>query len=169
MEHDQGNESDFGQSDIDGMRRGIEAGLRARLEASAMNALNHSPDGEYLAVGIDIIGIERFTGVLDRRGADFLDRVFRPAELERAAGRPERLAARFAAKEAVSKALGTGIGEIDWKDVEVVTEESGAPRLVLHGRAAALAGEKGIYNFSLSLTHDADLALAFVVGRRQTK
>ena len=88
---------------------------------------------------MDLIEVGRIVYLLDRYGERFAHRVFTDRELEACKGRPERLAARFAAKEAVSKALGTGIGQVAWREIEVVTDSSGRPELRLDGRAAGLA------------------------------
>jgi len=124
-----------------------------------------------LSVGTDLVEVARVARVIDRHGARFLRRVFTPAELAAcgagepgAALRVESLAARWAAKEAAAKALGTGIGHVTWLEIEVLQDGAGCPSLQLHGRAAALAAEKGLARWALSLAHDGGLALAFVVA-----
>ena len=124
-----------------------------------------------VGVGVDLCDVERMRGVLARTPT-FRDRVFTDAERERCE-RPrdpaERYAARFAAKEAVLKAMGVGIGACRLRDIEVVNDSSGAPSLVLHGRAAELAGERDITGWQVSLSHTATLAQATVLalgGRR---
>lgn len=119
-----------------------------------------------LHTGVDLIEIRRLQQAIDRHGARFLQRVYTPGELSACSNRPESLAARFAAKEAAAKALGTGIGRtgIRWTDIEIQTQvESGAPRLLLHGPAAQRAESLGIREWSVSLTHDRERAIAFVV------
>ena len=120
-----------------------------------------------VGVGVDLVRIDRVTGLLERHGARALARLFTPAEARRChEGRhpPESFAARFAAKEAFFKALGTGWGRGGaWTDVEVVSAPSGAPSLRLSGAAAALAAERGVRHLHLSLTHSDDTAAAFVV------
>jgi holo-[acyl-carrier protein] synthase len=111
--------------------------------------------------GVDIIEIERIQTALDRHGQRFLDRIFTPGEQRQCGGRVESLAARFAGKEAVFKALGQ---RVNWRDVEVVGMPGGKPRLELHGRASALAREMGIARWSLSLSHSRDYAVAVVVA-----
>ena len=81
-----------------------------------------------LTTGVDIIEIDRVRRVLEQYGQRFLSRVFTPGEIAYCRGRAPNLAARFAAKEATMKALGTGVRGVDWKDIEVVRAESGAPR-----------------------------------------
>lgn len=119
-----------------------------------------------LASGVDLIEIERVQGAIERYGRRFLERVFTAQELEECGGQPASLAARFAAKEAVSKALGTGIGAIGWLEVEILRGESRQPVLHLHGEAARLASEQGLRQWSLSLSHSRTHALAFVVAMR---
>jgi len=122
-------------------------------------------------IGIDAVDVGRFRAVLDRRPG-LLDRVFTAAERADAAGRAdpaEHLAARFAAKEAVMKALGTGIGGFALRDVEVVRRGGtgatrGAPSLRLSDRAAALAAARGVGRWHVSLTHTGQLAMAMVLA-----
>jgi holo-[acyl-carrier protein] synthase len=121
-----------------------------------------------LAHGIDIVEVPRIARMLEEHGERFLDRCFTGAEREYClAGkrRDEHLAARFAAKEAVLKALGTGWKSgIAWTDVEVVRDPSGAPLVRLHGAAAAVAAERGIGSWSLSLSHTEGYAVASAIG-----
>lgn len=117
-----------------------------------------------LATGVDLIEIERVREVIERHGNQFLDRIFTKAELAACNGRVESLAARFTVKEAVAKALGTGIGDIGWKDIEVVGDENRAPSLRLHGAAEKLSKQKGLKIWSLSLSHTHSHAIAFVVA-----
>jgi holo-[acyl-carrier protein] synthase len=123
--------------------------------------------GMIVGVGIDLVPVTRLAGVLERRGERALRRFFTPAEVARcgAARRPEEsLAARFAAKEAFYKALGTGVGAAGgWTEVEVVSAPSGAPSVRLSGHAAASAAARGVERIHLSLTHAGDTAAAVVV------
>jgi holo-[acyl-carrier protein] synthase len=119
--------------------------------------------GRELAVGVDLVQVDRFAHAV-RRWPRLLDRVFTPSELSTCLASPnaeERLAARFAAKEAAFKALGHGWPRIAYHDVEVVTLDDGAPALSLSGPAAALAQRRA---FALSLSHDAGMAMAGVVA-----
>lgn len=126
-----------------------------------------------VGLGLDLVDIPRFAAVLARRPAIF-ERLFTAGERAYAislANPVPSLAARFAAKEAVMKALGTGIGGFALTDVEVcrssaVGATGGAPTLVLHGAAAALADRHSAARFHLSLTHTTDVAIAFVVAER---
>ena len=115
-------------------------------------------------VGIDAIEPTRIAALVARWGERFLGRVFTPAERALANGRSSSLAARFAAKEAVAKALGTGLGAVAWREIEVLSNERGRPVLILHGAAAARAAQLGLRHWSISLTHLADIALAVVVA-----
>lgn len=120
-----------------------------------------------VSVGIDIVQIERVWALLQRKGDRALGRLFTAAEAGRcrASRHPaESFAARFAAKEALFKALGTGWGKGGaWTDVEVVSTPSGAPELRLSGRAAQAAEARGVRRIHLSLTHSGDTAAAVVV------
>ena len=121
-----------------------------------------------VVVGIDVIEIDRVRRGLDDFGERFLRRVYTERERERYAGRVSELAARFAAKEATSKALGTGIRGIRWREMEVLSNRRGKPVLVLHGSAAERAARLGLHAFDVSLTHSRTEAMAFVVGLRAT-
>ena len=119
-----------------------------------------------IGIGIDAVEIERFRAVLARRPR-LADRLFTEGERAYGERQPDpaaRLAARFAAKEAVMKALGVGLGAFAFRDVEVVSAPSGKPSLVLRGGAAALAGRRGVVDWRLSLTHTAHLAEAVAVA-----
>jgi holo-[acyl-carrier protein] synthase len=118
-----------------------------------------------LAVGVDMVEISRIQTVLERQGDRFLGRVYTHAELAYARGRASALATRWAAKEATAKALGTGIGAVDFQDIEVVCDAQGKPGLLLHGRAARLAAQLQLNQFALSLSHTTEYALAFVVAQ----
>ncbi len=123
-----------------------------------------------LTVGIDLVEITRIERVLKRYGDRFFERVFTAAEIAYCRGRSPELAARFAAKEAVSKALGVGMrmiarDGIDWKDVEVIGDLRGKPLVRLYGRAAQRAGELGLTEWAISLSHTREHAIAFVVAQ----
>jgi len=121
-----------------------------------------------LKIGTDIVSIERIEKAYTRFGARFLERVLTPAEKDYVLSRNKRvaesLAGRFAAKEACAKVLGTGWRDLDWKEIEVIRHFSGAPRLVLHGRAKHLAEKHGLTEFELSISHEREFAVAFVVA-----
>ncbi|MCC6790347.1 MAG: holo-ACP synthase [Thermomicrobiales bacterium] len=117
-----------------------------------------------VAIGVDLIEIGRIQRVLDDFGDRFLNRVYTERERERYRHRISELAARFAAKEATSKALGTGIRGIRWREMEILPNRRGKPVLVLHGQAAERARLLGFTDFSVSLTHSRSDAMAFVVA-----
>jgi holo-[acyl-carrier protein] synthase len=125
-----------------------------------------------MVVGVDLIEIPRFARALERHGERLLERVFTPAEIRYARSRTAELAVRFAAKEAVSKALGVGmrmlaLDGIHWLDVEVVGDARGKPLVRLYGRAAARAQELGIAEWAISLSHTRENAVALVVAQQQ--
>ncbi len=117
--------------------------------------------------GIDIEEVSRIRGAIERHGRRFVERIFTPREVayaEQAANRYERYTARFAAKEAGMKALGTGWDQgVRWVDVEVVSEPKSRPTLRFHGRAADVAASLACRSISLSLSHTRQTALAQVI------
>jgi holo-[acyl-carrier protein] synthase len=121
-----------------------------------------------LRTGIDLVEVERLQGVAERYGARFLERVFTSRELNEASRNPASLAARFAAKEAASKALGTGIGDITWLEIEVLRGPAREPTLQLHGKAAELASELKLDTWSVSLSHTQTHAIAMVVALKSS-
>lgn len=122
-----------------------------------------------VAVGIDVVLVDRFARALGRTPL-LADRLFTDSERLTASGNPrpaESLAARFAAKEAVAKALGAP-GGLHWHDCEVVTDPDGRPWLTVSGTVAAVAAECGISRWHLSLSHDGGIASAMVVAEKET-
>jgi len=122
-----------------------------------------------LSVGVDVVELARLQQAVDRFGDRFLTRVYTAEELVYARSRMPELAARFAAKEAVSKALGVGMRHLSpqgvgWHEVEVLSDLKGKPVLRLSGRARELAAELGLCEWAISLSHERDRALAFVVA-----
>jgi holo-[acyl-carrier protein] synthase len=117
-----------------------------------------------IGIGIDVVEVERITSAIERYGPLFLNRLFTARERQYCdshAQPPLHYAARFAAKEAVAKALGTGIGEhVGWLDLEIVNDTHGAPKLVLSGAAASFAKNLGISEIQISLTHARQYAAA---------
>ena len=124
--------------------------------------------GMEMAVGIDIIEIERVRKVLERHPERFLRRVYTPEEVAFCRGRVSELAARFSAKEAVMKALGTGARGLAWREIEILPNRRGKPLVYLHGQAKLRAETIGLRGVDVSLTHDADLAIAAVVGMAES-
>jgi holo-[acyl-carrier protein] synthase len=122
--------------------------------------------GDVIGIGTDLVELERFRTVLARTPG-IVARVFTDDErayAELQADPTERFAVRFAAKEAVLKAMGAGIGECALREIEVVRAETGAPSVRLHGKAAALAAARGVGEWRLTLTHTASLAQAIAVA-----
>jgi holo-[acyl-carrier protein] synthase len=120
-----------------------------------------------VGLGLDIAEVDRIEAAITRHGAPFIDRLFTPSEAaycESYKNRFERYAARFAAKEAAMKALGTGWRHgVRWRDIEVTREASGKPGLRLEGVAREFADRLGVRNITLSITHSGNLALAQVI------
>lgn len=119
-----------------------------------------------ITAGVDIIEIARIQRALDDFGERFLRKVYTERERAWYGTRVPELAARFAAKEATSKALGTGIRGLYWREMEIISNRRGKPILVLHGNAAARAAQLGLISFDVSLTHSRTEAMAFVVALR---
>jgi len=117
-----------------------------------------------LRTGVDLIELERIERAIRHYGARFLERVFTPRELAEVGENTASLAARFAAKEAVAKALGTGIGDVGWQEIEILRGPARQPNLHLSGRAATLADQLALNTWSLSLTHSQSQAIALVVA-----
>lgn len=117
-----------------------------------------------LRTGIDLVELSRLEDLDPSVRQRFLARVFTPRELEETQGQLHRLAGRFAAKEAVAKALGCGIGPIGWQEIEIHSGAQGEPGLVLSGEAARIASELGLNEWSVSITHSRTHAAAVVVG-----
>ena len=137
---------------------GIIAALRTQAKEE---------DAVIVGLGVDIAEISRITAAIERRGQAFLSRIFTAREIaycESHRNKFERYAARFAAKEAAMKALGTGWRRgVRWVDIEVVRSPSGKPSLELHGATRAIADRLGVKNISLSITHSGDIALSQVI------
>jgi holo-[acyl-carrier protein] synthase len=120
-----------------------------------------------VGTGVDLAEVPRIRASIERFGAKFIDRIYTPAEIayvERKANKYERYAARFAAKEAGMKAIGTGWRHgVRWQDFEVANLRSGKPTLHLHGVAARVAETLGVRHIALSLTHTKELGMAHVI------
>lgn len=116
------------------------------------------------SIGVDIIEIERVQAVINRWGQRFLGRIYTEAELDFCRGRVPELAVRFAGKEAVMKALGTGRRGVSWRDIEILSNRRRAPLVFLHGRARRRANKLAIEGLAISLSHSRDYAVASVVG-----
>ena len=120
-------------------------------------------------LGVDIIEINRIAQTVERWGVRFLSRIYTRNELAYCRGRSPQLASRFAAKEAVMKALGTGRHGVDWLDIEVIRLPGGRPAVQLHGRASKVAQTIGTRHIALSLSHSRDYAVASVVMTTKEK
>lgn len=120
-----------------------------------------------VGLGLDIAEIDRIEAAIKRHGAPFLERIYTANEVaycEKHKNKYERYAARFAAKEAAMKALGTGWSNgVRWRDIEVVRAASGKPSLHLEGKAGEVAMKLGVKNIALTITHSGNLALAEVI------
>ena len=117
-------------------------------------------------LGIDIIRVDRIKASLERFGERFTNRVLTPSERRYVRDRPETMAGRWAAKEAVSKVLGLGVRGIGWRDIEIERLPTGQPAVRLHGRAAARAEQLGMGRIAVSITHESDYAVAMAFGIR---
>ena len=129
-----------------------------------MSALEVPPGTTEL--GIDIIKVDRIRAAIEKFGARFSGRVLTSAENRYVRGRPETFAGRWAAKEAVSKVLGLGVRGIGWRDIEIERLPTGQPAVRLHGRAASRAEQLGMARIAVSITHEADYAVAIAFGVR---
>src|SRR5438067_4684028 len=134
--------------------RGV-AGLAAPL---------HSPQGVNIAVGIDIIEVGRIRKVFEKHGERFLQRVYTEREVWQCRDKATRLAGRFAAKEAISKALGTGLHGVAWREMEIVQLRSGRPTVTRHGAASLRAQQLGLSAFDVSIADLAQFSIAIAVA-----
>jgi holo-[acyl-carrier protein] synthase len=136
-------------------------------EARGGAPASHRPEDEGTTeLGIDIIKVDRIRASLERFGDRFTSRVLTANEQRYVRGRPETMAGRWAAKEAVSKVLGLGVRGIGWRDIEIERLPTGQPAVRLHGRAAARAEQLGMGRIAVSITHESDYAVAIAYGVR---
>jgi holo-[acyl-carrier protein] synthase len=131
---------------------------------SSLEAGGDALPSERIRAGVDRVEIDDFRRTTDVAGERFMERIFTSDEVAFCAGRVERLAVRFAAKEAVAKLLGTGFRNLGWSEIEIISAPHGEPRVRLHGRAQELADALGITSIAVSLTHSTKTAEAFVVA-----
>src|SRR5947199_3802851 len=124
----------------------------------------HPHQGVNVAVGIDIIEVGRVRKVFEKHGERFLSRVFTSNEVRQCRGKVSRLAGRFAAKEAISKALGTGLHGVAWREMEVVQLRSGRPTVRLHGAASRRAQQLGLSAFDVSIADLAQFSIATAIA-----
>jgi holo-[acyl-carrier protein] synthase len=139
--------------------------MASRVASSLGGPHTAVPDG-ITELGIDIIRVDRIRASLERFGTRFTNRVLTPAERRYVRDRPETMAGRWAAKEAVSKVLGLGVRGIGWRDIEIERLPTGQPAVRLHGRAAARAEQLGMGRIAVSITHESDYAVAMAFGIR---
>jgi holo-[acyl-carrier protein] synthase len=140
------------------------SGRRAAHSAALLHTLQPLAEQAHAAVGVDAVHIPTWAGILAKTGRAVGRRVYTDQELGSADGRADRLATRLAAKEAVLKALGTGIRGIGLHEVEVVSEPEGAPTIVLHGAASERHGELNLGPVAISLCHEEDMAYAVALA-----
>ena len=117
-----------------------------------------------LATGVDLVEIARFENLNPKIKERFLKRVFTPAELKETNASMQHLAGKFAAKEAAAKALGCGIGKVNWRHLEILDTEDGKPELILHEQALSSAQTNGWTSWSVSISHTQTLAVATVTA-----
>lgn len=116
-------------------------------------------------IGVDIIEIPRIDEALQRFGERFLERVYTDAEVALCKHHANRLAVRFAGKEAVMKALGTGVKGVSWKEIEILSKPTGEPLVRLYGKAKIVAASLGLAEFAVSLSHSREYAVASVIAQ----
>ena len=115
-------------------------------------------------VGVDIVEVHRVQAAIDRFGERFLNRIYTELEIKFCRGRVPEFAVRFAGKEAVMKALGTGVRGVSWKEIEILPMRGGKPIVYLHGRAKRRAETLGLDEMAISLSHSDEIAIASVVA-----
>ena len=115
-------------------------------------------------IGVDLIDIDRIVAVLERFPDRFRLRVLTDAEQRYCGRRVERIAGRWAAKEAISKVLGLGVRGVGWREIEILPNRAGAPRVTLHARAARRAASMGLDDVSVSISHERRMAVAVAVA-----
>jgi len=117
-------------------------------------------------VGIDLIDVDRIVAVLERYPDRFRQRILTPSEDRYCRGRPERIAGRWAAKEAVSKVLGLGVRGVGWREIEILPNRAGQPQVYLHGRASARADALGLGVVTVSISHERRMAVGVAMADR---
>lgn len=141
--------------------------MNIQKKAETIAALQGREIPVIIGIGTDIVDNKRLYNILERVGERFLSRVYTPREIELCTNskglKVQSLAARFAGKEAVAKALGTGIGPVGWKEIEIVADASGAPTVKLTGKALEQARRQGICQMKISLSHTEEYSVAFVL------
>jgi holo-[acyl-carrier protein] synthase len=146
----------------------ISAWPSVPLDVTAIASFLHPPQGVNIAVGIDIIEVERVRGTLAQHGERFLQRVYTLQEIEQCRGKAIKLAGRFAAKEAISKALGTGMHGISWRELEVIQLSTGRPTVRLYGNARRRAEQLALSACDVSISDLAQFSIAVAVAVQTT-
>jgi holo-[acyl-carrier protein] synthase len=118
-------------------------------------------------IGIDLVDIDRIISVLDRFPNRFRERVLTDAEARYCGRKAERIAGRWAAKEAISKVLGLGVRGVGWREIEILPNRAGAPQVTLHGRARRRADHLELDEVSVSISHERHMAVAVAVAHRR--
>ena len=118
-------------------------------------------------IGVDLVDIDRIIGVLEKHPTRFGNRVLTDAEAAYCRGRPERIAGRWAAKEAIRKVLGLGVRGVGWREIEILPNRAGAPQVQLHARARARAAYLDLEDVTVSITHERRMAMAVAVAHRR--
>jgi holo-[acyl-carrier protein] synthase len=117
-------------------------------------------------IGVDLVDIDRIVGVLGRHPERFVRRVLTDAEAAYCRGRVERIAGRWAAKEAISKVLGLGVRGVGWREIEILPNRAGAPQVTLHARAHARAAHLDLEDVTVSISHERRMAVAVAIAHR---
>lgn len=141
------------------MRASVTADRSAEALSNVVAAVDNTA-----RIGVDVVDIAEWAQCLAAAGDELERRIYTDSELSFAEGRIERLATRFAAKEAVMKLLGTGMRGVNARDIEVVSDDSGEPRIRLAGSAEIVAAELGVETIHVSLCHESGLAYAVAVS-----
>lgn len=118
-----------------------------------------------ITCGVDLLLIQRFKRVLERHRERFLRRIYTEREIDYCRDRLPELAARFAGKEAVMKALGTGVRGVRWREIEILANARGKPVVILHGNAQRRSHDLGLDRIEISLTHERTMVCAFAIGQ----
>ena len=159
------------ESDVSRFSAAIQGGQPGQAGPTGPAAKSGGPNlGSIAGIGVDIIEVRRIERLIERRGEKFLRRIFTPVEIEYCQARKQagqHFAARFAVKEAVFKALGTGWAQgVSWRQVETINETSGRPRTRLAGRARERADALGVRTVHVSISHSDEYAVAYIILER---
>jgi holo-[acyl-carrier protein] synthase len=144
----------------------VEPGQASDQSSGSATGFVPAPPPGTTELGIDIIKVSRIADSLSRFGERFSKRVLTPSEQSYVRNRPETMAGRWAAKEAVSKVLGLGVRGIGWRDIEIERLPTGQPAVRLHGRAARRSEQLGMGRIAISISHESDYAVAIAYGVR---